>query len=453
MSKENKISLQYQKMFFALLLTIATGASQTSCSSKQTDGAKEPPRVETFVKAQPQIFRFNESARNSAEAMKAPYVVMVSLDGFRHDYATKYNAKTLQAIAKNGVQANGLIPVYPSKTFPNHYSIVTGLYADEHKLVSNEFIEPKTGDAYSLGGAAVAEGKWYDGEPLWTTAQKNGFLTASLFWVGSEAPIHGSYPNWYAKYDGNVDNMDRVQQVMTWLKLPEEERPHFITTYFSLVDDAGHAKGPESNEVASAVAQIDEVLAELREQLLQTGLPIHLIIVSDHGMETLDASKVIVLDQKIDLSAFTVSGQGTMIKLYLKQGFRERSKIIETTVAALKTQATHYRVWTRQEMKKFHYSNSDRTGDIIIEVDSPYLVYVKPPTSEIRGGNHGWDPKRFSNMHGIFFAEGPALKKNVKLAAFENIHIFPLVSKILGLKKLPKISGKMEVTQGAFISN
>jgi predicted AlkP superfamily pyrophosphatase or phosphodiesterase len=450
MLHKNSFYLQFKKTLTLSILMI--GILQTGCSSKQTDGAKDPQRIEGFVKAQPQIFRFNENARNSEEAKKAPYVVLVSLDGFRHDYAEKYNASTLLSIPKNGVQTKGLIPVYPSKTFPNHYSIVTGLYADEHKLVSNEFVDPQTEETYSIGGSGVTEGKWYDGEPLWATAQRNGFLTASLFWVGSEAPIRGIYPNWYAKYDGKVDNFDRVDQVINWLKLPEDERPHFITTYFSLVDDAGHAKGPESKEVANAVKQIDDVIAQLRERLSQTGLPINLMIVSDHGMEALDSTKIIVLNQEIDLSKFTVSGQGTMIKLYLKKGFlQEREEIIKNTVSALKAEAGNYRVWTRQEMKKFNFSKSDRTGDIIIEPDAPYLVYVKPPASEIRGGNHGWDPKRFTSMHGIFFAEGPAFKRDTRLAAFENIHIFPLVAKVLGLKNLPKVSGKLSVTQSALV--
>ena len=418
-----------------------------SCSAPQTESPKEnttPPI--TFQTVKPEIFRFNENAKNSAQAIKAPYVVMISLDGFRYDYDRIHGAKTLQSIARNGVRAEGLIPVYPSKTFPNHYSLVTGLYADEHELVSNEFIDPKTEATYSIGGPSVVEGTWYGGEPLWNTAQKNGFLTASFFWIGSEAPIQGMYPNWYVKYNGAVSADDRINQVMTWLKLPENERPHFISLYFSAVDDAGHATGPESSETKAAVQQVDEVISQLRDQMRATGLPMNLIIVSDHGMEKLDQTKIILLDPSIDLSPYQISGQGTMVKLYLKAGFPASQ--IDQTVAELRAkQNGPYRVWTRQEMKGFHFSKTRRTGDIIIEPDAPYLVYAKAPSSSVRGGNHGWDPQKFKNMHGIFFAEGPAFKQGVQIKAFENIHIYPLVTQILGLKNTPQVSGKLAVTK------
>lgn len=434
--------LHFLKLFFgAALLTLA------NCSAPPTqnsDGPKTPPI--TFQQVKPEIFRFNENAKNSAQAMKAPYVVMVSLDGFRYDYDKIHGSKTLQAIARNGVRAEGLIPVYPSKTFPNHYSIVTGLYADEHELVSNEFIDPKIEGTYSIGGPTVMEGKWYGGEPLWNTAQKNGFLTASFFWIGSEAPIQGMYPNWYVKYNGGVSQQDRINQVIEWLNLPEADRPHFISLYFSAVDDAGHATGPESPETKAAVQGLDQILAQFRDELNATGLPINLIIVSDHGMEKLDQTKTILLDPSIDLTAYDISGQGTMVKLYLKAGFPQTK--INETVAELRTkQNGPYRVWSRQEMTSYHFSKTRRTGDIIIEPDAPYLVYAKAPSSSVRGGNHGWDPQKFKNMHGIFFAEGPAFKQGVQIKAFENIHIYPMVTQILGLKNTPKVSGKLAVTK------
>jgi hypothetical protein len=434
----------------SLLFLVLILAFNFSCSSKKTDGGEPAPDPEAgFLRIKPEIKRFNESLKNSDTAQRAPYVVMVSLDGFRHDYEKMYGAKTLEAIAKNGVQAAGLIPIYPSKTFPNHYSIVTGLYADEHGLVSNEFLDPQYETGYSIGSNSVSEGKWYGGEPVWVTAQKNEMLTASFFWIGSEALIQGASPNWYAVYNGKVPNSDRVNQVISWLQLPEAERPHFITLYFSVVDDAGHAMGPESEEVRTSVQQVDELLEKLRTGIAETRLPVNLIVVSDHGMEKLDQTKTILIDESIDLTSYNVSGQGTMMKLHLKPGFPKSS--IDQTVTALKTKKGPYRVWKRSEMKKFNYSKSPRSGDIIIEPDAPYLVYTKAPSSGIRGGNHGWDPQRFRSMHGIFYAEGPAFKSGVKLPAFENIHVQPLITHILGLKNAPKVSGNLDVTKGALV--
>ncbi|MGZ3723601.1 MAG: alkaline phosphatase family protein, partial [Bdellovibrionales bacterium] len=260
----------------------------------------KPAAVERAA-SQAKIHHFQENFKNSPAAEKAPYVILVSLDGFRHDYAEKYKAKSLQDMAEQGTSAQSLIPVFPSKTFPNHYSIITGLYADEHGIVSNEFYDPTTKETYNAFKGGAREAKWYAGEPLWITAEKNGFVSASYFWVASEAPIEGQYPNYWVEFSELVPDLDRVHQVVAWLKLPASERPHFITLYFSGVDHAGHKFGTDSAETAHAVQHLDEVIGELRRELATVNLPIDLIVVSDHGMDNLSSDKIVGLDS-VDLS-------------------------------------------------------------------------------------------------------------------------------------------------------
>lgn len=427
------------KYFSWLLLTFAFSIL-LNCT-KHHDLAPE-----TKNQVVPQVHRFNPEARNSLEAQKAPYVVLVSLDGFRFDYAKKYNAKNILDLAQNGVEAEALIPIFPSKTFPNHYSIVTGLYSDEHGIVSNEFYEPNLKDNYTMSWKKSSQSKWYQGEPLWVTAQNNGHLSASYFWVASEAKIQNKYPNWFVEFDEDISSQERIRQTIEWLSLPEDQRPHFITMYFSDTDHAGHDYGPESKEVSKAVNYVDTAIGQLREQLKQLNLPINLIVVSDHGMETLDLNKIITVDS-VDLSAFKINGTGTMMKLYLNEG--QPKEKIDIAIEALKKLNQPMRVWKREEMEKYHYSKMERVGDIILEADSPYLVLQKRPSQLELLGNHGWDPALFPNVRGIFYAEGPNFKSNFKIPAFENIHIYPLIAKILGYTNLPKISGRLEVLEPA----
>lgn len=440
------LSVVFSTVLSALLLSALIACSIVDSKSD----AVKPSAPKSFLQSSPQIQRFEISARNTPQAMAAPYVVLVSLDGFRYDYPQRHGAQQLIEMAKNGVAAKSLIPIFPSKTFPNHYSIVTGLYADEHGMVSNEFHDPAINKDFSLGGNNAMESQWWEqGEPLWVTAGKSGYLTASFFWVGSEALIKNRYPNWYVKYDQNVAHEDRINIVLSWLRLPENERPHFITLYFSDVDSAGHSFGPEAPEVGQAVQVIDRDLALLRQGLADLKLPVNLVVVSDHGMEKLDSAKQVFIDTLIDTSPFIVNGSGTMMKFYLKPGLPATK--IDEAVAELKKHGGPLRVWKRSEMTKLHYSKNERSGDFIVEMDAPYLAVLKSKGGKVSGGNHGWDPQKFTNMHGIFYAEGPAFKKGYELPSFENVNIYPLLAHILGITQLPKISGDLAVTKSALV--
>src|SRR5579859_6197912 len=205
---------------------------------------------------------------NATQQVSKPYVILVSLDGFRYDYAKRHHAEHLLALAANGASASeGMIPSYPSITFPNHYSIVTGLYPEHHGIVSNDFYDPALKETYSnsYAGTALADGTWYGGTPLWVLAEQQGMRSASFFWVGSEADVQGVRPSYYLRFDGKFPNGKRVEQVLAWLHLPPEQRPHFITLYFSDTDNAGHRYGPDSQQVAEAVHELDGEIGKLMD--------------------------------------------------------------------------------------------------------------------------------------------------------------------------------------------
>ena len=402
------------------------------------------------------LLMYRPASQNSAEQINKPYVILVSIDGYRHDYNKLFSPPHLTRLANEGVAAESLRPVYPSKTFPNHYTLVTGLTADRHGIVSNEFYDPARDAVYSLPDRkAVEDGKWYFGEPIWITAQKQGLLSASYFWVGSEANIQGMHPNYFYRYDDKVANSARVDQVLKWLKLPAERRPHFITLYFDDVDTAGHQFGVNSDQTRKAVLAIDEQIGRLREGIAASGLPVNLVVVSDHGMQDLEAKKTIVLDETPEaarlLAKFKSVGRGPQMLLYLNKGedptlIAEAEKILN----ALATKAGKtFRVHRRDQMGPFRYTATPRTGDLIVEPDAPYSVGLKARMPSTAGANHGWDPVRYRAMHGIFYAHGPAFRENAKLPTMENVNVYPLLLAVLGLQQLAPIDGQLEPIKGA----
>lgn len=398
------------------------------------------------------LMLYNSGAINSAAAMAQPYVILVSIDGYRWDYNKIHLPPNLTKIAADGVQADSMRPVYPSKTFPNHYSIITGMYADHHGIVSNEFYDPSREAVYSLPDRkAVEDGSWYFGEPLWTVAGHQGMISASFFWVGSEADILSSHPNYFYRYDDTVPYETRVDQVLKWLALAPEYRPHFITLYFEGVDANAHKFGVGSPQVKEAIMKVDAQIGRLQDGIKASGLPVNLVIVSDHGMSDLDPKKVIFLDEtpkaaKI-LAKFQIVGRGPQMLLYLHKN--EPATVIDEAQKILSHGAKNYRVLKRDQLAHLNYTSSPRVGDLIIEPNLPYLVGVRAHPPQGSGANHGWDPIKNKSMHGIFLALGPSFQEKAKLPTFENINIYPLILEVLGLKQRVPIDGKLEPVRGA----
>src|SRR6202012_2261456 len=250
-----------------------------------------------------------DNGPNSEAAQKAHYVVLVSLDGFRWDYAKRDGAEHLLALGKQGVWApEGMIPSFPSLTFPNHYTIVTGLYPEHHGLVANGFYDATKQARYNIGdAAAVTDGSWYSGTPLWSLAESQGMRTACFFWPGSEAKIAGYQPTYYLRFDNKIDENARIDQVISWLHLPPANRPHFITLYYNEPDHSGHEHGPDAPETKAAALKVDKLIGRLKEGLDATGLHVDLVVVSDHGMAKVQGDWI-TLDKFADLTGFETAG-------------------------------------------------------------------------------------------------------------------------------------------------
>ena len=242
-------------------------------------------------------------APNDRHAMKQHYVVLVSLDGFRYDYPEEHGATHLQQLAEGGARAyNGMLPSYPSLTFPNHWTLVTGLLPEHHGIVRNSFYDPVRKQTYEYKNSAEnSDGSWYGGTPLWALAEQQGMRSAVFMWPGSEAEVAGRRPDSYAKFEDQLDGHVGIDQIVAWLKLPAEQRPHFIAFYLPTTDHAGHWYGPDSVQETQAVHTVDGLIGDLRQRLDETGLPVDLVVVADHGM-ILNDNHWIQWDQYADLS-------------------------------------------------------------------------------------------------------------------------------------------------------
>lgn len=381
--------------------------------------------------------------KNSPEQITKPYVILISADGFRADFTELYEAKKLRALSKAGVRGKYMIPSYPSVTFPNHYSIVTGLYPAHHGLVDNSYIDVASGAFYNMGNKKmVAEGKWYGGTPLWVLAEQQKMISASFYWVGSEADIQGIKPTYHYIYNDKIDIATRIKAVKDWLSLPEDKRPHFITFYFPDVDHDAHTYGPDDIRVKKSVQFVDSSINALQESLASLHLPINYIFVSDHGMAKVDNVNTKPLPSSIDTAYFKVPWGDTQLHLYAK----DKSKV-ESTYNALKKD-TSVTVYTLDETPAYwHYKKADdkynRLGDLIVVPHFPKVFNLSKGKASL--GKHGFD-NHMPEMRASFMAWGPAFKKGLTIDGFENVNIYPIVARILGLAYDAKtIDGKFEL--------
>ncbi len=380
---------------------------------------------------------------------KTPIVVMLSLDGFRHDYLERYpqQSKNLQRVADSGLQVSGLIPGFPSSTFSNHYSIVTGLYPGNHGIVGNSFFDRSRNALYRLGDrSTVEDGSWYGGEPLWVAAEKAGLRSASFFWVGSEADIQGVRPSYYKIYDGSVPNGARVNQVLDWLALPWGQRPNLVTLYFSLVDSAGHRYGPDSKEVGQAIASADKQVGRLMAGLADIDHPVYLLISSDHGMQRVDAEQTIFLDEFIELDDWRgnhriVPGGSYAFFYSADQSLVQRTQQALASVAGLEV----IDPGSFGSLLNFPQDGT-RIPNLVVVADAPgYIGFKRGQDREPPQGAHGYLPQITKTMNGIFFASGPGIPAQTRLPDIENVHIYPLVLSLLDIENAAPIDGEPSV--------
>ncbi len=386
-----------------------------------------------------------ENPPNTPAQQAKPYVVLVSLDGFRYDYVRRYGAENLQAMAKRGVTApEGMLPSYPSLTFPNHYTMVTGLYPEHHGIVGNSFYDPARKETYVYTRAeSNGDGSWYGGVPLWSLAESQGMRSACLFWPGSEAKIAGYRPSFYLHYNDGLDDRKRIAQVVAWLGLPAAERPHFITLYYSNTDHAGHAFGPDSPQEREAVSRMDGLMGLLEDKLKGTGLPVDLIVVADHGMVTLDPKPV-------NLGAYAdLKGVKTVGSLLYPESEAEAARL-EAEFQAKPT--FQFRAYRRAEVPgRLDFDGSPREGDPVVVATGPYVLLTEARSgaapTQVHGG-HGFDARTMPEMKALFVAEGPDFQRGKRLKTFENVDVYPMVAQILGLKA-PVVDGRLKPVGGA----
>ncbi len=362
------------------------------------------------------------------------YVVMVSFDGFRWDYTDLYNTPNFDAMAADGVKAERMIPSFPTKTFPNHYTLATGLYPDHNGIINNSFYAADLDGIYRIGDRSMVRNPdAYFGEPIWVTAEQQGIKTASFFWVGSEAPIKGVSPSYWKEYDGSVPYMDRVDQVIKWLKMPLHKRPGLITLYFDEPDAIGHNAGPESAATGEVIESLDAILGALREGIASLDIAdrVNLIVLSDHGMGPISSDKYVnIMDIIPEEWTDHVIGGNPVYLIDPAEGY-------EDSVTLTLDAEEGIIAWQREEIpSRLNYGTSPRFPGIVVVADSLWSIGTRTDPSGYTGGTHGYD-NAFTDMHTIFQADGPAFRNGYTTDAFANVEIYGIIAHILGLDPAP----------------
>lgn len=376
-------------------------------------------------------------ASRSVPAATTRTVLLISLDGFRADYINRPAAVRLRALAASGVRAERMVPAFPSKTFPNHYTIVTGLYPEHHGIIANTMFDTTIGRRFTLADTAVThDPRWWGGEPLWVTAERQGKKAASFFWVGSDIRIGGQRPTWYRTYDAAVPDAMRVQTVLEWLSMPAETGPAFVSVYFSDVDDAGHAYGPDGAPVDSAIAKVDALVGALLDGIAAHRLQhrVDVVVVSDHGMAALSADRVIYLDDYVDADKLTIVDMSPVGALVPAAGYEGEA------YARLKGAHPHMQVYRKSEVPvRLHFNANARITPLVAVADEGWSLTTHaaaarsgPPV----GGTHGYD-NLLPSMGALFVASGPDFRQGVVVPPFQNIHVYALLAGLLGVTPAP----------------
>ncbi|MBC8321443.1 MAG: alkaline phosphatase family protein [Bacteroidetes bacterium] len=372
------------------------------------------------------LFSCNGNNKQNQESQQ-PYLIMISLDGFRRDYTQNAHTPVFDSLVKVGVMAEALIPAFPTKTFPNHYTMATGLYPDNHGIVLNGFYADDQKCDYNKNDkSTVADGKFYGGEPIWCTAELQGVKSATLFWVGSEAEIKGVRPSIWAKYNHELAFEARIDSVFNWLSRPESQRPHLIMWYYDEPDSKAHEKGPESEELTAEIEKLDSYLGDFftKMRTLPFFNQLNFIVTSDHGMGSISPDKQIILDEIIDTANLAYfDGWNPIWNLKVKEG--KLNKVYNSLKNIEQLQ-----VWYHDSIPdRLHYGTNPRTHDITVVAKPKWSIYWSWNVGRNLGA-HGYD-NNFKDMQAIFYAAGPAFKNNYKSPAFENIHLYPLIAEIL----------------------
>jgi predicted AlkP superfamily pyrophosphatase or phosphodiesterase len=361
-----------------------------------------------------------------------PPLILVSLDGFRWDYLTLFPdaAPTLRVLAREGAAADAVIPVFPSNTFPNHYTIVTGLYPAHHGVINNDFFDPELGAVFRYNQPnAARDSRWWGGEPIWVTAVKQGRKSAASFWVGSEAEIGGVRPTFWRNYDGRLPFDQRLEEFAAWMELPGSERPAIVTMYLEEVNGAGHRYGPTSAEVVAAIKLSDARVAMLLDRARQAGIEPNLIVVSDHGMAQTSLERIVILDDIIDRANVQVDNDGSTAALRPLKG--DAASLVRAFA-----NVPHVKAYRAEDLPAhLKLRGNPRIAPVWVLPDEGWHLVLRSSFDRLRNnfrvngylqGDHGYDPA-LPSMHGILIAHGPSFRRGARHPAVENIHLYNLL--------------------------
>ena len=355
-------------------------------------------------------------------------LILISIDGFRWDYFDKVETPNFDRLIANGSKADGLKTSYPSKTFPNHISIVTGNYPSNHGIISNYFYDADFDEYFYIGAGSTAaqDGKWIDAEPIWVTIEKQAKRAMIMFWPMSDAEIMGIRPSKYYVYNEDPTNLDRMDQILSWLLHTGNARPSFLASYFSVVDSKGHSYGPDGDETIEAIRVVDKAIGHLINGLEAQNIlnEVNIMIVSDHGMTETPDTKVINIADYINLDDVVTVGGGPFMEIRPNEGK------LESVYQALQN-IDNTQVFKKEDIPdKFNYKNNNRIEPILILADEHWSI-MTPGRTPI-AGSHGYDPD-YQSMNGIFIAHGPAFKSGFSGPEIHNIHLYEMMCSIMNI--------------------
>ncbi len=363
-----------------------------------------------------------------------PRLVVISIDGFRWDYLDRPPATNLRRLAAGGARVEHLIPAFPTKTFPNHYTIVTGLYPEHHGIVANTMIDPAIPRRFLASDtAAVSDPRWWGGEPIWVTAIRQGQRAATMFWPGSEAPIRGVRPTYWRRFDPRLPNQDRFNQLLAWIDLPPDSTPRLLTLYLNELDFVAHKAGPDSPQADSALGRIDRLIGGFVDSLAVRGLAdrVNLIVLSDHGVTASPTDRMIYLDDYLDLSLVDIQDWNPVAAIDPRPG-REAE-----VYSRLARAHPHLSVYRKAEVPaRFHFRAHPRITPIVAIADEGWTItsHQRRPATDL--GNHGYDHE-LPSMAAFLIATGPAFRAGARIPSLSNVHLYHLMAKLLGVTPAP----------------
>lgn len=361
----------------------------------------------------------------AAQTTRPDLVILVSIDGFSPDYLGKGQTPVLDGLVAGGAFGS-MRPSFPSVTFPNHYTLVTGLHPDHHGVVGNRFTDAQFG-AFTM--ASKESGFWDQGEPIWVTAEKAGVRTGTMFWPGSEVEIHGVRPSQWAPFDQGMPGDARVDRLLSWLDLPLDQRPKLETLYFDIVDTAGHRNGPDSAETRAAAASVDASMARLIEGLKARGLydRTMLVVVSDHGMAATSPDRVVWIDNIIDPAALKIGYGGAVLTADPAPG--REAEVQQKLVG----RHPHMECWNKADVPaRLVYGSNPRVAQIVCLIETGWLTATRDRPVTRAGGAHGYD-NQAPEMAAIFIAHGPGVVAGRRLTDMDSVDVQPFLARMLGI--------------------